>query len=91
MTTPLFKGLTRPVSFMGLPLSYVLVLIVVVVGGFIASLSIVYFGSSAAVGYIVLRFLAAYDPRIFDVAFTVIRATPFTASLIAGNGVTYRA
>lgn len=91
MATPLFKGLTRPVSLMGLPMTYVIILMLLVVGGFIATLSLVYFGVSAIVGYIALRLLAAYDPRIFDVIFTVIRVTPLTASYLKGKGVTYGA
>jgi len=91
VATPLFKGLTRPVSFMGLPMTYVIILILVVVGGFIATLSLVYFGVSAFVGYIALRLLAAYDPRIFDVIFTVLRVTPLTSSWFKGKGVTYGA
>ena len=91
MITPLFKGLTRPVSLMGLPMTYVIILMLVVVGGFIATLSLIYFGVSAIVGYIALRLLAAYDPRIFDVIFTVIRVTPLTGSWFKGKGVTYGA
>lgn len=91
MATPLFKGLTRPVSFMGLPMTYVLILIIVVVGGFIATLSLIYFGVSAIAGYSVLRILSAYDPRIFDVIFTVLRVTPLTSSWFKGKGVTYGA
>ena len=91
MSTPVFKGLTRPVSLMGLPMTYVIILLLVVVGGFIATLSLVYFGASAIVGYTALRLLAAYDPRIFDVIFTVLRVTPLTASLFKGKGVTYGA
>lgn len=91
MRTPLFKGLTRPVSLMGLPMTYVIILMLVVVGGFIATLSLIYFFVSAFVGYITLRLLAAYDPRIFDVIFTVIRVTPLTASWLKGKGTTYGA
>lgn len=91
MRTPLFKGLTRPVSLMGLPMTYVIILMLVVVGGFIATLSLVYFGISAIVGYIALRLLAAYDPRIFDVIFTVLRVTPLTSTWFKGKGVTYGA
>lgn len=91
MTTPLFKGLTRPVSLMGLPMTYVIILMLAVVGGFIATLSLIYFGVSAIAGYIALRLLAAYDPRIFDVIFTVIRVTPLTAPWVRGKGVTYGA
>lgn len=91
MRTPLFKGLIRPVSLMGLPMTYVIILMLVVVGGFIATLSLVYFGISAIVGYIALRLLAAYDPRIFDVIFTVLRVTPLTSTWFKGKGVTYGA
>lgn len=91
MATPLFKGLTRPVSLMGLPMTYVIILMLVVVGGFIATLSLIYFGVSAIAGYIALRLLAAYDPRIFDVIFTVLRVTPLTPSWFKGKGVTYGA
>lgn len=91
MATPLFKGLTRPVSLLGLPMTYVIILMITVVGGFIATLSLIYFGLSAIVGYIALRLLATYDPRIFDVVFTVMRMTPLTASYFKGKGVTYGA
>ncbi|MFK7844045.1 MAG: VirB3 family type IV secretion system protein [Rhodothermales bacterium] len=91
MATPLFKGLTRPVSLMGLPMTYVIILMLVVVGGFIATLSLIYFVVSAIIGYIALRILAAYDPRIFDVIFTVLRVTPLSNSVLKGKGVTYGA
>ena len=91
MATPLFKGLTRPVSLMGLPMTYVIILMLVVVGAFIATLSLIYFGVSAIAGYVALRLLAAYDPRIFDVIFTVLRVTPLTLSWFKGKGVTYGA
>ena len=91
MATPLFKGLTRPVSLMGLPMTYVIILMLVVVGGFIATLSLIYFAGSAVIGYIALRILAAYDPRIFDVIFTVLRVTPLSTSVLKGKGVTYGA
>ncbi len=91
MTSPLFKGLTRPVSLMGLPMTYVIILMLVVVGGFIATMSLIYFGASAIIGYIALRLLAAYDLRIFDIIFTVIRVTPLTFSWIKGKGVIYGA
>ena len=76
---------------MGLPLTYVVVLMLVVVGGFIATLSLIYFGSSIIIGYILLRLLAAYDPRIFDVVFIVLRVTPLCLSYFKGKGVTYGA
>lgn len=76
---------------MGLPMTYVIILMLVVVGGFIATLSLIYFGVSTCIGYAALRLLAAYDPRIFDVIFTVIRVTPLTSSWFKGKGVTYGA
>ncbi len=91
MATPLFKGLTRPVSLMGLPMTYFIMLMFVVVGGFIATLSLIYFGASAIIGYVALRLLAAFDPRIFDVIFTVLRVTPLSTSYLKGKGVTYGA
>lgn len=91
MPTPLFKGLTRPVSLLGLPMTYVIILMIVVVGGFIATLSLIYFGASAVVGYAALRVLAAYDPRIFDVIFTVLRVTPLTSTWLNGKGMNYGA
>jgi len=91
LATPLFKGLTRPVSLMGLPMTYVIVLMMVVVGGFIGTLSLIYFFVSAFTGYIILRLLAAFDARIFDVFFIALRATPITVSWLKGKGVTYGA
>ena len=90
-STPVFRGLTRPVSMMGLPMTYVVVLLLVAIGGFIATLSILYLIVSGAVGYAALRALAAWDARLLDVAVTVLRATPLTRSLIQGRGVTYGA
>ena len=90
-STPVFRGLTRPVSMMGLPMTYVVVLLLVAIGGFIATLSILYLIVSGAVGYAALRALAAWDARLLDVAVTVLRATPLTRSLIQGCGVTYGA
>ena len=89
--TPVFKGLTRPVSMMGLPMTYVVVLLLVAIGGFIATLSILYLIVSGAVGYAALRALAAWDARLLDVAVTVLRVTQLTRSLIQGRGVTYGA
>lgn len=89
--TPLFLGLTKPVSFGGLPMSYVVVLIVISLGGFMATLSFVYLLVSAAFGYATLRGLAAKDVRLMDVVLIVIRQTPLRKSQFEGKGVTYRA
>ncbi len=76
---------------MGLPLTYVIIFAMLVMGGFIATLSFLYFGVSAIVSYAALRALAAWDPRIFDVVFISLRRTPITAGWIRGKGLTYRA
>lgn len=88
---PCFQALTRPVSMMGLPLTYVVLLAMAVMGGFIATLSFVYLAASAVLGYAALRALAAWDPRIFDVIFTSLRRTPLPAAWLRGRGIVYRA
>lgn len=88
---PCFQALTRPVSMMGLPLTYVVLLAMAVMGGFIATLSFAYLMMSAVVGYAALRALAAWDPRIFDVIFTSLRRTPLPAAWLRGRGIVYRA
>ena len=75
----------------GLPLTYVVVLAMTVMGGFIATLSFVYFAVSAVVGYAARRALAAWYPRIFDVILTSLRRTPLPAAWLRGKGVVYRA
>ena len=87
--TPLFLALTRPVSVMGLPMTYVVLLFLVVIGGFVATLSVIYIVSSGAIGYIGLRLLAAYDPRFFDVVFVSLSRTPLPARWFAGRGISY--
>jgi type IV secretion system protein VirB3 len=76
---------------MGLPLTYVIILVMLVMGGFIATLSFVYLAGSAVVGYAALRAVAAWDPRIFDVIFTSLRRTPLPAAWLRGKGIVYRA
>ena len=76
---------------MGRPLPYVIILVMLVMGGFIATLSFVYLAASAIIGYAALRALAAWDPRIFDVIFTSLRRTPLPAAWLRGKGVVYRA
>lgn len=75
---------------MGLPMTYVVVLIMVSMGGFFATLSFVYFIVSAIVSYTLLRGLASKDLRLMDVVLTVLQKTPLKASQLAGRGVTYR-
>lgn len=90
-TTPLFVALTRPVSIAGLPMTYVIMLTLLVVGGFIATLSITWLVASAALGYAALRLLAAYDPRFFDVILVTLQKTPLPARWMQGRGISYSA
>lgn len=46
---------------------------------------------SVPAGYAALRLLAAWDPRAFDVLFTVLRATPLTTTQLRGRGAVYDA
>ena len=91
MRNPCFLALTRPVSIAGLPMTYVVVLFGLVVGGFIATLSALWFGSSAIVGYAALRALAAHDARLIDVIFVALSRTPPPPSWFRGQGIVYRA
>lgn len=91
MRTPLFLALTRPVSFAGLPMSYVLALAMLSVGGFVATGSFVWLGISAAVGYAALRGVAARDPHLLDVVFATLRCAPPPPRWFAGDGITYGA
>lgn len=91
MVAPCFQALTRPVAMMGLPLTYVVVLAMTVLGGFIATLSFVWLLASAVLGYAALRALAAWDPRVFDVILISLRRTPLPAAWLRGKGVVYRA
>ncbi len=90
MNAPCFQALTRPVSVAGLPLTYVIILVMTVLGGFIATLSFVYFLCAALFGYAGLRALAAWDPRIFDVILTSLVRTPLPAAWFRGKGIIYR-
>lgn len=89
MATPLFLALTRPVSVMGLPMTYVVILWLLVVGGFIATLSMIWLGASAVIGYAALRLLAAHDPRFFDVIIIALQRTPLPARWVKGKGISY--
>ena len=91
VVSPCFKALTRPVSFAGLPFTYVVLLGLCVFGGFIATLSFTYFGLSAVFGYAALRLLAAYDPRMMDVVFITLMRTPVPPGYFRGEGIIYRA
>jgi len=89
--TPLFLGLTRQVSFAGLPVTYLVALISVVMLGFIFTRSFVYLVVSGVVGYTALRGLAAYDPKIIDVFIATMQRTRMSPALLRGEGMVYRA
>lgn len=89
--SPLFKGLTRPVTLAGLPANYLIILILVVMGGFVITSSPIYLFSSGPIGYVALRIVAAYDPRFFDVLFVVLQNTPINLSQVKGKGTIYHA
>ncbi|WP_217577439.1 VirB3 family type IV secretion system protein [Mesorhizobium sp. GbtcB19] len=89
--TPLFLGLTRQVSFAGLPVMYLVMLIITVMLGFIITQSFAYLCVSGLVGYLALRSLAAYDPKIIDVFIATVQRTRMSPALLRGEGVVYRA
>lgn len=89
--TTLFIGLTRSVTFAGLPILYLMLLIGGALLGFILTKSFLYIIITPAVGYPVLRALAAYDPKIIDVFFVVLKTTRMDPGLFSKSGVTYRA
>lgn len=91
MRNPCFLALTRPVSVVGLPMTYVVALFALVIGGFIATLSFLWFIGSAIIGYAALRCLANYDARLMDVIFTSLSKTPLPRSWFKGKGIIYRA
>lgn len=89
--TPLFIGLTREVTFAGLPTMYLVVLIIVAMLGFIISGSFIYLLIMGGFGYAALRGLAAYDPKIINVFVATVQQTRMHAGVISGEGVIYRA
>ena len=91
MSHPCFQALTRPVSIAGLPMSYVVILFGITFGGFIATLSFIYFAVAGVMSYVGLRLLANYDPRIADVVFITMIRTPLPQSWFRGKGIIYRA
>lgn len=91
MRNPCFLALTRPVSIAGLPMTYVMILFGLAVGGFIATLSLAWLGTSAAVGYVALRALASHDPRLINVILVSLSRTPPPPSWLEGRGMIYRA
>jgi len=91
VSRPCFQALTRPVSIAGLPMSYVVILFGITFGGFIATLSFIYFAVAGVMSYVGLRLLANYDPRIADVVFITMIRTPLPQSWFRGKGIIYRA
>lgn len=89
--TPLFIGLTREVSFAGLPIMYLVVLIVVTMLGFILTRSFIYLIGTGGVGYALLRALAAYDPKIINVFIATVQQTRMSPALLQGKRLVYRA
>lgn len=89
--TTLFIGLTREVSFAGLPMMYVTILIGVGLLGFILTKSFLYVAIVGPLGYIALRALAAYDPKIIDVFIITVQSTGMAFDRFTGKGVIYRA
>ncbi|MCW0021355.1 VirB3 family type IV secretion system protein [Rhizobium sp. BT-226] len=89
--TPLFIGLTREVSFAGLPIMYLVVLIVFVMLGFIFTGSFIYLIVTSGIGYTALRGLAAYDPKIINVFIATVQQTRMSPALLRGEGLVYRA
>jgi type IV secretion system protein VirB3 len=89
--TPLFIGLTRQVTFAGLPVTYLVLLIITVMLGFITTRSFTYLISASGVGYTALRGLAAYDPKIIDVFVATVQRTRMSPAMLRGEGLVYRA
>lgn len=90
-TTPLFVGLTREVTFAGLPIMYLVVLITVTILGFIISQSFSFLLSSGGIGYATLRGLAAYDPKIIGVFIATMQQTRIHPGQFTSHGLVYRA
>ena len=88
---PLFIGLTREVTFAGLPILYLVILIVVVMLGFILTQSFIYLMVVGGIGYVALRGLAAYDPKIINVFIATVRQTRMSPELLRGDGLVYHA
>ncbi len=90
-STPLFIGLTRPASYAGLPVAYVVAATVIVMIVFMLTQSLTFLFAGGLTTYGLLRLLAAYDARIIEVWMTTMHRTPLTSSIIKGYGVIYRA
>jgi type IV secretion system protein VirB3 len=89
--SPLFIGLTRHVTFAGLPITYLVVLIIGVMLGFLVTKSFLFLIVFGGVGYAVLRALASYDPKIIDAFIATVQRTRMSPALLRGEGLVYRA
>jgi type IV secretion system protein VirB3 len=89
--TPLFIGLTREVTFAGLPIMYLVVLITIVMLGFLFTKSFLYVVLTGGFGYVALRALAAYDPKIINVFIATVQQTRLSPAFLRGEGLVYRA
>ncbi len=88
---PLFIGLTREVTFAGLPIMYLIVLMMIAMIGFITTGSFTYLIVSSTTGYVALRSLAAYDPKIIGVYLVALQKTRMSPELLLGRGLVYHA
>ncbi|MCP3477820.1 VirB3 family type IV secretion system protein (plasmid) [Bradyrhizobium sp. CCGUVB1N3] len=89
--TTVFLGLTREVSFAGLPVIHLVFLIWVVMLGFVLTKSFCYLAIMGSVGYGLLRALAAYDPKLISVIIATVQSTPISSALLKGGRFVYRA
>lgn len=91
MRTPLFIGLTREVTFAGLPVMYLIVLMMISMLGFIVSGSFVYLIVASGIGYTALRALAAYDSKLIGAYICAMQQTRLNPGMLRGEGMVYRA
>ncbi|MPR10158.1 hypothetical protein FS320_25235 [Microvirga tunisiensis] len=89
--TTLFIGLTRVVTFAGLPIMYLVVLICVVMLSFLITGSFIFLLTAGSIGYGALRALAAYDPKIVDVFIATVQSTRMNPALLKAEGLVYHA
>ncbi|SCY90300.1 VirB3 family type IV secretion system protein [Rhizobium sp. NFACC06-2] len=91
MRTPLFIGLTREVTFAGLPVMYLILLMMISMLGFILTGSLTYLIVASGVGYTALRTLAVYDPKLIGAYICAMRQTRMNPGILRGDGMVYRA
>lgn len=90
-STPLFIGLTRHVTFAGLPITYLVILIVIVMLGFLITKSFILLLAAGGFGYALLRALASHDPKFIDAFIAAVQQTRMSPALLRGEGLVYRA